>query len=211
MKKIKSITLHNNTTIPIFGLGTYKLKGNELKDMIKYSISLGIRHFDTAKFYDNEKELGEALNESNIDRSELFITTKLWHADHGYDNAQKAFEKSLSLLNCKYIDLYLIHWPDANSENNQKIRGETWKALEELYEEGKIKSIGVSNYTIKHLKEMEKYAKIKPMVNQVEFHPRLFQKDLKEYCIKNNIVIEAYSSMNKIIIIRFGKGKVIKR
>jgi diketogulonate reductase-like aldo/keto reductase len=194
---IKAVTLWNGVKMPIFGLGTYKLTGKSLKEVVKFCIQLGIRHFDTATFYENEKILGEALKESKIERSELFITTKLWYSDHGYEKAKKAFEKSLSLLDCKYIDLYLIHWPEANSENNKKVRSETWKAFEELYEKGLIKAIGVSNYTIKHLKEMEEYSKIKPMVNQVEFHPRLYQKDLHEYCKKNNIILEAYSSLAK--------------
>jgi len=196
---IKSVvTLNTGAKMPMFGFGTYEL-GEKLGPAVKTCLSLGVRKFDTAAFYKNEKELGIALRESKVPREELFVVTKLWYADHGYEQALKAFNDSFERLGLNYIDLYLIHWPGTKQDSvasNPEIRKESWRALEKIYSEGKARAIGVSNYTIKHLKELES-AKIKPALNQCEFHPRLYQKELLEYCKKHNIVFEAYSSLAK--------------
>jgi len=197
------VKLLQGNSMPILGLGTYMMDKGECKKITKKALELGIRHIDTAKFYGNEVEIGEAVRESKIPRKDIFITSKLWTDQHGYDKAIKACNQSLQRLNTDYLDLYLIHWPgvdgvDSDSKDNSKIRAETWRALEKLFQEGKCKAIGVSNYTIKHLEEM----KSMPSVNQVEFHPMLFQKDLLDYCSKNDIALEGYSP--------FAKGKLLK-
>jgi diketogulonate reductase-like aldo/keto reductase len=195
---MKSLQLSNKVSIPIVGLGTYRLEGKTCYNAVMKALSLGYRHIDTAKFYSNEEEIGKAITDSKIPRSEIFLTTKMWYSDHGYENALKAFDRSLKLLNLEYVDLYLIHWPEANAEKkNKSIRSDTWRAFEKIYKDGKAKAIGVSNYTIGHLDEMKEYAKIMPMVNQVEFHPKLYQKDLMDYCVKHEIVLTAYSSLAK--------------
>jgi diketogulonate reductase-like aldo/keto reductase len=172
-------------------LGTYLARSNVVKKAVKHALEIGYRHFDTAKFYGNEKEIGDAIRESGVPRDEVFVTTKLWNDDHGYDMTLQAFEESLSRLGFDYIDLYLIHWPVSD------LRLESWNALEKILLEEKVRAIGVSNYMIHHLEELFNHASILPMVNQVEFHPFLYQKELLEYCIKNKIVFEAYSPLTK--------------
>ena len=182
------VTLNNGVKMPIFGLGVYQTKkGSETQNAVITALNYGYRLIDTARIYDNEEDVGIGIKESGVPRDEIFITTKLWNSDHGYDKALKAFEKSLRSLQIDYLDLYLIHWPQ------EKLRNETWKAFERLYEEKLVKAIGVSNYTISHLKELLSKCNVPPAVNQVEFHPFLYQKELLEYCKKNNIWLEAYS------------------
>lgn len=184
------IKLNNGIEIPYLGLGVYLTKaGDETINAVKWALQAGYRHIDTAKVYGNEKEVGIALKESGIPRSEVFITTKLWNTDHGLESALKAFDNSLEALGLEYIDLYLIHWP-----GTQK-RGESWKALEKIYKEGRCRAIGVSNYTIRHLNELMSFCEIVPAVNQVEFSPFLYQKELLNYCYKNNLQLEAYSPL----------------
>ncbi len=192
-------------SIPLYGLGTYKAI-DTIEPAIKTAYEIGIRHLDTAAFYKNEKQIGSAIRNLKIPREELFVTSKLWHSDHGYDNAKKAFATTLSNLGFEYLDLYLIHWPDAGvGSDNPRVRRETWKALEELQKEGKIRSIGVSNYNENHLKEMfegQYKVDIPPAVNQFELHPKLTQTSLVKYCKDHNIVVESYSP--------FGKGALLK-
>ncbi|MFX1498602.1 MAG: aldo/keto reductase [Promethearchaeota archaeon] len=191
MKINSKVKLNNETEIPILGLGTWSLLGKQVKKAILWALDTGYRLFDTATIYENEKEIGEALKISEIPREEIFITTKVWKSDHGYTNTLRAFEKSLKSLGLDYIDLYLIHWPDS------ELRNETWKALEKIYSEGKARAIGVSNYTIRHLKELLEIASYIPVVNQVEFSPFLYQKDLFNFCKGHKIVIEAYSPLTR--------------
>ena len=189
------VALNNGRTMPIFGLGTYKAPdGEEVIQEIAWALAAGYRLIDTAKVYKNEQGVGTAIKQSGIPREELFITTKLWNPDQGYETTLKAIDESLGKLGLSYVDLYLVHWPTASLDTTESInrREETWKAMEEIYKSGKAKAIGVSNYTITHLEEMKHYATIFPVVNQVEFHPYLFQKELLEYCKANNIVLEAY-------------------
>lgn len=187
------LKMNNGLEIPQFGLGVYLTKsGTECVNAVTWALEAGYRHIDTAKIYGNEREVGEAVRQSGIKRDELFITTKLWNDDHGYESALKAFDKSLKTLNTDYIDLYLIHWPVKDK------RKDSWKALEKIYESGYCKSIGVSNYMISHLNELFSYANIIPVINQVEFSPYNYQKELLEFCIKNKIILEAYSPLTRM-------------
>ena len=195
MKKIRidtKIKLNNGIEMPVFGLGTYQTRpGKETKDAVLYALEIGYRLIDTAAMYENEKEVGEAVRQSGIPREEIFVTTKLWNADHGYNRAVTAFEQSLRKLGLSYIDLYLIHFPV------EGLRNESWRALETLLEGGKCRAIGVSNYMIWHLEELLKNSSTIPAVNQVEFNPYLYLKDLQEFCNSHKIVLESYSPLTK--------------
>ncbi|MCQ6276757.1 aldo/keto reductase [Bacillus sp. V3B] len=182
------IKLHTGVEMPQFGLGVFKIEdGNEAVDTVKTALNLGYRSIDTAAFYDNEEGVGQAIKDSGIPREELFITTKVWNTDQGYEETLAAFEKSRKKLGLEYIDLYLIHWPVEDEYLH------TWKALERLYDEGKVKSIGVSNFQIHHLQDLFVHSKEKPVVNQVELHPLLSQKELRSFCKENDIAVEAWS------------------
>ena len=184
------MTLNDGHKIPVVGLGTWKSEpGEATYKAVLDSINAGYRHIDTARAYDNETDVGRAVKDSDIARENLFITTKLWNKDQGYDTAIEACEKSLARLSCDYIDLYLIHWPLKGKRND------SWKAFIELQLRGLCRSIGVSNFTIEHLIELEDKFGIIPAANQVEFHPYHYQKELLEYCNSKNIVIEAYSPL----------------
>jgi len=187
------IKMNNGIEIPQFGLGVYLTKsGTECINAVTWALETGYRHIDTARIYGNEKEVGEAVRNFGIKREDVFITTKLWNDDHGYDSALKAFDKSLKTLNVDYIDLYLIHWPVKGK------RKDSWKALEKIYESGYCKSIGVSNYMINHLDELFSYANVIPAINQVEFSPYNYQKDLLDVSNRNKIILEAYSPLTRM-------------
>lgn len=187
-----TVKLNNDVEMPIFGLGVWHIGvGQQTRDAVTRALEAGYRHIDTAAFYGNEKDVGEAIRNSGIPRDEIFITTKLWNSDHGYDKALKAFDTSMDKLGLDFVDLYLIHWPEEN------LRKDSWKALEIIYSEGRSRAIGVSNYTIRHLKEVFDYAEAAPAVNQVEFHPFLYQKELLQFCRENKIQLEAYSPLTK--------------
>lgn len=179
--------LSNGVKMPSIGFGTYK-SGNdeETAKIIKYALNIGYRQIDTASFYGNEVGIGNGIKESGINREDIFLVTKLWNDDHGYDKTIEAFNKSLEKLQVNYIDLYLIHWPN-------RLNSETWKAFEYLYKTGKVKSIGVCNFKIGHLEELKKTAKIMPMVNQIEIHPQSSKNDMLSYCEENNIQLVAWS------------------
>jgi len=186
------VRLSNGVEMPVLGLGVYQMSsGGQAKTACLNAFAAGYRLIDTASMYGNEKDVGAAVAQSGLDRRDLFITTKLWNDDHGYDQTIKAFKRSQAALGLDSIDLYLVHWPGGGS------RKETWQAMEKLYHEGKCRAIGVSNYTIAHLQETLAYADVVPMVNQVEFHPWLFQKDLLEFCKKEKIQMEAYSPLSR--------------
>lgn len=198
--------------MPVIGFGTFRIRdGEEVTNSVKSALKLGYRLIDTAMMYHNEGGVGRAIKESGIPREEIFITTKLWNTDQGYDTTLKAIDASLEKLGLEYIDLYLIHWPTASDDLRGGVsinkREETWKAMEEIYKSGKAKSIGVSNYTIAHLEEMKKYAEIPPAVNQVEFHPFLYQKELLSYCNKNNIIVQAHSPLAEV---RGAQNEIVK-
>ncbi len=184
--------LNNRVMIPRLGLGVYQSPpGQVTQRAVEYALKIGYRHIDTARIYGNESDVGAALRKSGIEREDVFITTKLWNSDHGYETALKACDDSLKRLGLKYLDLYLIHWPVP------EIRNESWTALTKLLKDGKCRSIGVSNYTIQHLTELLEDADVVPMVNQVEFSPFLYQKQLLDYCEKNKIQVEAYSPLTQ--------------
>jgi len=184
--------LNNGVMIPRLGLGVYQSPpGQVTQRAVEYALKIGYRHIDTARIYNNESDVGTALRKSGIKREDVFITTKLWNSDHGYETALKACDDSLKRLGLKYLDLYLIHWPVP------EIRNESWQALVQLLKDGKCRSIGVSNYTIQHLTELFDKSEISPMVNQVEFSPFLYQKQLLDYCEKNRIQVEAYSPLTQ--------------
>ena len=184
------MTMNDGNRIPVVGLGTWKSEpGEATYRAVLDSINAGYRHIDTARAYDNESDVGKAVKDADVDREDLFITTKLWNKDQGYDTAIEACEKSLVRLGCDYVDLYLIHWPLKDKRND------SWKAFIELQERGLCRSIGVSNFTIQNLEELESKFGVIPAANQVEFHPYHYQKDLLEYCNSKNIIIEAYSPL----------------
>ena len=179
--------LSNGVKMPSIGFGTYKSGSDEeTAKIIKYALKIGYRQIDTASFYGNEVGIGNGIKESGINREDIFLVTKLWNDDHGYDKTIEAFNKSLERLQVDYIDLYLIHWPN-------KLNSETWKAFEHLYKTGKVKSIGVCNFKIGHLEELKKTAEIMPMVNQLEIHPQSSKNDMLRYCEENNIQLVAWS------------------
>lgn len=179
--------LNNGIKIPSIGFGTYK-SGNdyETAEIVKYALEIGYRQIDTASFYGNEAGIGSGIKESGVKREEIFLVTKLWNNDHGYEKTIESFNKSLEKLQVEYIDLYLVHWPN-------KLNSETWRAFEELYKSGKVKAVGVCNFKIGHLEELKKTAEIMPMVNQIEVHPLSSKNDMLDYCNKNNIQLVAWS------------------
>ncbi|WP_026753426.1 aldo/keto reductase [Sediminibacter sp. Hel_I_10] len=194
---MKEIVLNDGNKIPIIGFGTYKSTEQDGIKSIKNALKIGYRMVDTAAKYDNEKEVGKAINESGINRKEIFVTTKLWRENLGYKEAKKAFDKSLKKLGLNYIDLYLIHWP-ANAKNYtnwQKANSDSWRAMEELQADGKIKSIGVSNFWQEHLEVLFQTANVIPAVNQIEFHPGYWQPKLTEFCKKHDITVESWSPL----------------
>ncbi|MCK7605409.1 aldo/keto reductase [Geobacillus stearothermophilus] len=183
-------TLHNGVKMPWVGLGVYKVKeGEEVRSAVRTALEIGYRHVDTAAFYENEEGVGRAIRESGIPREQVFVTTKVWNTDQGYETTLKAFDASLKKLGFDYVDLYLVHWPVKGKYK------ETYKALEKLYKDGYVRAIGVSNFQIHHLQDVLADCEIKPMVNQVEYHPRLTQKELQAFCRENGIQLEAWSPL----------------
>ncbi|MFA7370905.1 MAG: aldo/keto reductase [Sphaerochaetaceae bacterium] len=188
----RELTLNNGVKMPTLGLGVFKVgDGSPVKNAIKSALRYGYRMIDTAAVYGNETGVGEALQESSLKRNELFLTTKVWNGDQGYDSTLKAFDESLRKLQTDYVDLYLIHWPVATKFL------ETWRALQRLYEEGQVRAIGVSNFQIYHLQELLQNSAITPAVNQIENHPLLSQVELRRFCQQQGIVVEAWSPLMK--------------
>ncbi len=193
--KVTSITdttvLSNGVKMPWFGLGTMNTgkEPQEVAEVVKTAAKLGYRAFDTAKVYKNEAGVGLGLKESGLAREDIFVTTKLANSDHqGFDAVLAAFDESLGKLGLDYLDLYLVHWPVPGHQ-------ESWKALEKLYKDGRVRAIGVSNFMIHHLEALFEVAEIRPMVNQYEYHPLLTQPELKAYCQSQNIQVEGYFAL----------------
>ncbi len=192
MKKITDLNgtfkLHNNIEMPYLGLGTYQADNDEeVVDAVKYALDIGYRHIDTASVYKNEKGVGEGILKSDVARKDIFVTSKVWNTDQGYESTLKAFDASLDRLGLDYLNLYLVHWPVSGKYKD------TWRALEKLYKEERIRAIGTSNFMQHHLEDLLKDADIVPMVNQMEFHPYLVQQSLIDYCEAKKIQYESWS------------------
>ncbi len=186
------VRLNNGVEMPWLGLGVYRAApGRQTQDAVRAALDVGYRLIDTAKLYGNEADVGQAVLRSGIPREDVFVTTKLWNADHGYEPALRAFDRSLRELGLGYVDLYLIHWPVAGA------RRDTWRALEAIYAEGKAHAIGVSNFMVHHLAELLEGAHVIPAVDQVEMNPFLPQRELQAYCHDHGIRLEAYSPLTK--------------
>ena len=199
MKSVKdTFTLNNNVKIPCVGFGTWQAQEGETAfQAVKAAFDAGYRHIDTAAGYGNEKSVGRAVKESGLPREEVFITSKLGNDDHGYDETLAAFEKTMKNLDMDYLDLYLIHWPNPikSRDNWQQANAGTWKAFEKLYESGRIRSIGISNFMPHHIDALLETARIKPMVNQIKLCPGETQESVVDYCRKQDILLEAYSPL----------------
>ncbi|QHA35392.1 aldo/keto reductase [Rossellomorea marisflavi] len=190
----KSITLNNGVQMPEIGYGVFRVEeGKDLEKAVETAIRIGYRSIDTAAIYQNEKSVGKgvqnAIDAGLVTREELFITSKVWNDGLSYDETIQAYEDTLERLGLEYLDLYLIHWPGQNKYM------EPWKALEALYKEGRIKSIGVSNFQVSHLEHLLETAEVKPVINQIEFHPKLVQEDVRAFCEKHDIQVEAWSPL----------------
>ena len=189
MQQAPRLTLNNDTQIPQLGLGVWKASDDDAEFAVRTAIGAGYRLIDTATIYGNEAGVGRGIAASGVARDELFVTTKLWNADQGYDETLKAFDKSCASLGLDYVDLYLIHWP--TPERGLFI--DTWKAFEALYNDGRIKAIGVSNFKPHHLEQLMDQTEIIPAVNQIELHPRFTQVDTRTFCDNHGIRIESWS------------------
>ena len=185
-------TLRGGVEIPLLGLGVYQSRpGEETQRAVEAALALGYRHLDTARAYGNERDVAAGIAASGVPRDQVFVTTKLWNSDHGYDETLRACDASLARLGVERVDLYLVHWPV------QRLRSDTWRAMERLRKDGKARAVGVSNYTVRHLEELLARANEPPAVNQVELHPFLQQRELVEFCRARGIVIEAYAPLVK--------------
>ena len=207
-----TFTLANGIEIPCIGYGTWKTPSDgTTKECVKNAIACGYRHIDTAFAYGNEKEVGEGIRESGVKREEIFLTTKHWVTERGYEKTIAAVEKSLELLGTDYIDLYLIHWPavEKTFDNWAEINADTWKGFEKMYKDGKIKAIGVSNFEEKHIKALLETAEIKPVVNQLEFHPGYTQYENIKFMQENGILVEAWSPLGSGAVLNDEKLKAM--
>ncbi len=192
--------LNNGVKIPCIGFGTWQTPdGDTAVESVRYALEAGYRHIDTAAMYKNEKSVGQAVAESGVPREKLFITSKLWNADQGYDKALRAFDQSMSRLD--YLDLYLIHWPAIGNQGTERNK-DTWSAFEKLYKEKRIRAIGVSNFKPHHLEALMTGTEINPMVNQIEFHPGQMQQETLDFCQKHHIQVEGWSPL--------GTGRMLK-
>ena len=205
---MKSYTLNNGVSIPVLGFGTWKAENGEVAyQAVLEALKSGYRHIDTAAIYQNEESVGRAIRDSGIPRQEIFVTTKLWNTNHSYEEARQAFEESIEKLGLDYLDLYLIHWPNPKPlrENDEwKTRNaEIWRAMEDLYQEGKIRAIGVSNFLPHHLDALLETARVIPAVNQVRLAPGVYQEEVVAYCREKEILLEAWGP--------FGQGELFDK
>ena len=198
---MESITLSNGVQVPKIAFGTWTFDNKTVVDPVIHALQAGYRLVDTAAYYGNEAGIGKALAQSGFSRSEVMLTSKVWTSDRGYKKTLAALEKSLKQLNTEYLDLYLIHWPavESHHRNWEELNAETWRAMEDACLSGKVRAIGVCNFTPKYLQALEKTARIMPMLNQIEFHPGFTQPETVAYCTEKNIVLQAWSP--------FGRGE----
>ncbi|WP_091833463.1 aldo/keto reductase [Marininema halotolerans] len=184
-----TVTLNNGVNMPWLGLGVWQARGQEVEEAVSTALRFGYRSIDTAMIYGNEEGVGRGIRQSGVPREEIFVTTKVWNRDQGYDKTLNAFDESLARLGLDYVDLYLIHWPGKDRYID------TWRALEHLQKEGRARAIGVCNFQVHHLQELIQRTDTVPAVNQVEYHPRLAQKELAAYCQQQGIRLEAWSPL----------------
>lgn len=190
---MNTITLNNGVEMPQLGFGVWQVQNEEATAAAQTAIEVGYRSIDTAMIYQNEEGVGKAIKNAGIAREDLFITTKVWNTDQGYEQTLKAFDESLEKLGLDYVDLYLVHWPTPQFDTYV----DTYKALEKLYKDGRVKAIGVCNFHIEHLERILNECSVKPVLNQVECHPYLSQNELKEFCKKHDIYVEAWSPLQQ--------------
>lgn len=198
--------LNNGLVIPSIAFGTWKFADNdETSQIITNAIECGYRYIDTAKSYGNEISVGKGIKNAIIKREDVIIGGKLWNDDRGYDNIIKACYKTIETLDCKYLDIYLVHWPASKAvhDNWKEINAETWKAMEYLYKSGIVKAIGVCNFKVNQLETLLETARIKPMINQIECHPGFMQQEIIDFCNQQDILVEAWSPL--------GSGKLLKK
>lgn len=210
MRRITDISgtfaLHNGVEMPYLGLGVYQAEeGGEVERAVGWALEAGYRHIDTASFYGNERGVGQAVRESGLPRESVFVTSKVWNADQGYQSTLDAFHRSMEKLDLEYLDLYLVHWPVAGRYKD------TWRALETLYGEGKVRAIGVSNFLRHQLEDLLDTAKTVPMVNQMEFHPYLQRPELQAYCREKGIQYEAWSPLMQGEVFRLPEMKAMAK
>lgn len=196
---MKTYTMNNGLSIPAVGFGTFDSDGDELYQAVLAALRAGYRHIDTATYYGNEESIGRALKDSGIPRDELFITTKLWNDSHGYEEAKIALKASLKRLQLDYLDLYLIHWPNPVNLRDrwQAANADTWRAMEEMVDEGLIRTIGISNFLVHHMEALLETARIIPAVNQIRLAPGVYQEEIVAYCKEKGILLEAWSPLGR--------------
>lgn len=199
LNKTEHYILNNGVEIPAIAFGTYKAADGKSADVIRAAIEAGYRYFDTASFYGTETYLAQAVRESGISRDEIFIASKLWKTELGYENVKYAFERSLDKLNTDYLDLYLIHWPlpDPEYKDWKQLDKETWRAMEELYQAGKVRAIGLSNFLPHHIDNILEDCTVRPAVDQIEYHPGYSQEAAVQYCKERNILVQAWSPIGR--------------
>jgi 2,5-diketo-D-gluconate reductase A len=196
---VPEIMLNNGRLIPQFGFGVFQVRPADTEQAVAQALAAGYRHVDTAQMYGNEKQVGAAIARSGVDRSEIFVTTKLSNASHRPDDARRAFAGSLDALGLDYVDLFLIHWPLPARYGGDYVS--TWQTLEELYRDGRARSVGVSNFQAHHLRRLHTECEITPAVDQIEVHPYLIQDELRGFCAEHQVAVEAWSPI--------ARGKVL--
>ena len=199
LNKTEHYILNNGVEIPAIAFGTYKAADGKSADVIRAAIEAGYRYFDTASFYGTETYLAQAVRESEISRDKIFIASKLWKTEMEYENVKYAFERSLDKLNTDYLDLYLIHWPlpDPEYKDWKQLDKETWRAMEELYQAGKVRAIGLSNFLPHHIDNILEDCTVRPAVDQIEYHPGYSQEAAVQYCKERNILVQAWSPIGR--------------